>query len=479
MTHLFRSGFVRAEGVTLVDDAGPLLPRGVGLGNWLLPEGYMWRFGDDLASPRQIEAHIARLVGEERASEFWARFRDSFISDTDFAMIARAGFDHVRLPINSRGLLSADGEFLEEGFRLIDRAVNWSERYGLRILLDLHGAPGGQTGTNIDDSPRGQPELFMDSTYREQTIALWRELARRYRDRESVLGYDLLNEPLPDHWQHRYNDQLVSLYRDLTAAVRDVDDRHLIMYEGSHWATNWEPLRHRFDDNQALQFHRYWCPPDESSIAEFLQVRDALGTPIYMGEGGENTPAWIYAATRLYERHGIGWNFWPWKKLDTRTSPLSAKTPDGWELVADPAADVAPDDAWAVLEAYLVAVTAEQCVPRPSIVDALFARPQLELPAWAGMRGDESPLFDAEIPDGMWHHTAGEPYTENERVSVHLDEGDLLAFPLTEQPTSWTLDADSPGAVEVRWDGRLLILHATAGVRVDGLAVHRLSTVAP
>ncbi|RZI88127.1 MAG: hypothetical protein EOO67_13505, partial [Microbacterium sp.] len=45
-------GFVRAEGTRIVDDSGPLLLRGVGLGNWMLPEGYMWRFGDELASPR-------------------------------------------------------------------------------------------------------------------------------------------------------------------------------------------------------------------------------------------------------------------------------------------------------------------------------------------------------------------------------------------------------------------------------------------
>ncbi|WP_243076382.1 glycoside hydrolase family 5 protein [Microbacterium sp. SS28] len=477
MTHLFRPGFVRAEGTALVDDAGPLLLRGVGLGNWLLPEGYMWGFGDDLASPRQIEAHVLRLVGESRAAEFWRQFRETFIAEDDFAMIARAGFDHVRLPINSRGLLGADGDLREDGFALIERAVQWSEAHGLRILLDLHGAPGGQTGTNIDDSPRGIPELFMDASYRAQTIELWVELARRYRDREAVLGYDLLNEPLPNEWQHRYNDELVALYRDLTRAVRAADDAHLIMYEGSHWATNWTPLRDRFDDNQALQFHRYWCPPDESSIADFLQVRDELETPVYMGEGGENTPAWIYAATRLYERHGIGWNFWPWKKLATRTSPLSAERPDGWESIADIGADPKPSDAWAILENYLQAIRADQCVPQPQVIDALFARPTLELPGWAGMRGQSSPLDRTRVPTGMWHHTAGEPYDDGERVTVRLDQGEWLAFPLAEEPTSWRLDADAPDAVDVTWDGRHLVLHATTGVEVRALAVERTDSV--
>ncbi|MCW5954484.1 MAG: cellulase family glycosylhydrolase, partial [Propionibacteriaceae bacterium] len=288
MSRLFRPGLVRASGTGLVDDDGPLRLGGVGLGNWLMPEGYMWRFGDQLASPRQIEARIRQLVGPERAAEFWHRFREEFIAEQDFALIAQAGFDHVRLPINARGVITDDGEFLPGGFELIDRAIDWSERHGLRIMLDLHGAPGGQTGTNIDDSPNRLPELFMHRRHRDRTIELWREIARRYRDRDAVLGYDLLNEPLPEEWQHRYEAELVRLYRDLTAAIREVDDRHLLVYEGSHWATNWTPLRERFDDNQLLQFHRYWCPPDESSIAEYLEVRDRLGTPIYMGEGGEN-----------------------------------------------------------------------------------------------------------------------------------------------------------------------------------------------
>ncbi len=387
MSRLFRHGFVRASGTDLIDDDGPLPLRGIGLGTWLLPEGYMWRFGDDFASPRQIEARMLDLVGSTRATEFWRRFRDDFLADADFSMIARAGFDHVRLPINARGVMTDGGEFLEDGFALIERAVTMSDTHGLRILLDLHGAPGGQTGTNIDDSPHGKPELFMDPSHRTQTIALWRELARRYRDRESVLGYDLLNEPLPNEWQHRYEGELVALYRDLTAAIREIDDRHLIMYEGSHWATNWSPLRERFDDNQVLQFHRYWCAPDESSIAEYLAARDALNTPIYMGEGGENTPEWIYAMTRLYERHGIGWNFWTWKKLDTVTSPLSIRRPEGWEQIADPTQHPDPEHAWAILEQYLDGIAAERCEPRPAIIAALFARPSLRIPAWAGTQG--------------------------------------------------------------------------------------------
>jgi hypothetical protein len=435
----------------------------------------MWLFGDEQASPRLIEARIQALVGPVRAAEFWHRFVRAFITEADFAMIAEMGFDHVRLPINSRGIIDERGAFHEGGLEVIDRAVEWSERHGLRILLDLHGAPGGQTGANIDDAENGKPELFMDSRNRTLTVAIWRQLASRYRDSETVLGYDLLNEPLPDEWQHVYADELVDLYRALTVAIREIDDRHLIMYEGSHWATNWSPLAERFDDNQALQFHRYWCPPDETSISPYLEMRERLQTPIYMGEGGENTPAWIYAATQLYERHGIGWNFWPWKKLATKTSPLSASVPDDWSEIADPAAHPEPERAWRILEQFLDAVEIERCVVQTPVLDALFARPPLHLTAWAGVRdGAETPiaeLADWNSPNGVWHHTGGEPYRPAEYLPVTLRAGSRLTFGLSIRPSAWSIDSDGAHALDVEWDGQSLVLHATETTRVRSVDV--------
>ncbi len=86
---------------------------------------------------------------------------------------------------------------------------------------------------------------------------------------------------------------------------------------------------------RCLQFHKYWSPPDTATIPKFLDARDRLGLPIYMGEGGENNLEWLYTAWRLYETHGIGWNFWPWKKIDTRTSPASITPPAGWAAVVE------------------------------------------------------------------------------------------------------------------------------------------------
>lgn len=449
------SGFLHAAGGQLRDgDGTPVLLRGVGLGNWLLPEGYMWRFEPPgPQSPRRIEALVADLVGPERSAQFWAEFRDRFITERDIAAIAAAGFDHVRLPINWRVIADERG-VLTDGIDLVDRTVEWCRRHGITVLLDLHGAPGGQTGTNIDDSPNEIPELFGDRRWMDLTVAIWAALAERYAHDPTVAGYDLLNEPLPDEYQHRYAAELVALYRELTAAIRAVDRDHLLMYEGMHWATNWSIFDAVWDDNSVLQFHKYWSPPDRPSIQRFVDIGARLGLPIYMGEGGENNPAWIQTAFQLYEDLGIGWNFWPWKKLDTATSPCSVIPPPGWVEVVAYAAGRGPRPnaaaVWETLCRLLDAVDVENCESRSEIVNAMFRRPPVRIPAtgfgfrgrgvsWSttsatplsGFRADDDVTIVAGRTEPRFDHNRGEPRDPDDTLDVVLAPGDWVSYTVT------------------------------------------------
>ena len=269
-------------------------------------------------------------------------------------------------------------------------------------------------------------------------------------------GYDHLNEPLPNHWQHVYGQDLMALYAELTATIREVDPHHLVMYEGVHWSTDFSAFAEPLDPNSALHFHRYWCPPDRESISHFLEVRDRLQVPIYMGEGGENTPEWLYAAFRLLERHDISWNFWPWKKLDTTTSPLSIRLPERWNLISDPASpDPGPDEAWTILESYLAGMSPEHCDARSSVTDALFARGSLRLPAWSGSEVDDAGPASrvlATAPPSIWAHGGGQPYNADEFSLADAPRGRrLLALCSRRRPASWTLGADDSEALTSRW----------------------------
>ena len=474
------AGFVRAEKGRIVGpDGAPVLLRGVGLGTWLLPEGYMWGFGDAAASPRQIEALVADLLGAEAAEDFWRVFRDRFVTAADVAAIGAAGFDHVRLPINWRVVMTAEGELIEDGLVLVDRLIGWCRDAGLLVLLDLHGAPGGQTGTNIDDS-LGRPDLFLDPRNADLTVALWVALAERYRRDTTVAGYDLLNEPLPNEWQHRFPDELVALYRRLTAAIRAVDPDHLIMYEGTHWSTNWSIFTEVWDPNSALQFHRYWMSPERAAIAQYVRVGEELGLPVYMGEGGENDPLWLAAAHQLYEDHRIGWNLWTWKKIETSTSPLSVRAPRGWARVVGYAAGTGPRpdraEAAATFAELLENLAVDRCDLRPEIVAGAFRRAPVTLPAYAftfrgpgesfavadpvphpGLRADDAvTLRRRDGGSDLDFHVdlAPEP---GAAVVADLAEGDWLAFEVDLPAGGWRVgvprEPGSTGRPEIAIDG--------------------------
>lgn len=465
-------GFVRADGGQLVDGRGrPRLLRGVGLGNWLLPEGYMWRFANTgPQSPRQIEAFIEDLIGPAEAARFWHTFRDRFIAEADIAGIGAEGFDHVRLPINAR-LVIDDGRLIDEGIGRIDRLIEWCRTHGLWVILDLHGAPGGQTGTNIDDSPRGLPDLFLEGgAYRRLTIGLWEQLARRYRDEPVVAGYDLLNEPLPNEYQDRLAPDLVALYRDLTAAIRAIDPNHLIIYEGTHWSTNWSIFTEVWDENSMLQFHKYWSPPDRPSIAGFIETGRRLGLPVYMGEGGENNTDWLQTAFQLYEDCGISWNLWPWKKIDTITSPRSVRPPVGWDAIRAYAEHRGPRPSAPhierALDGLLEGILVENTDDRRSVLNAVFRRVRVRLPAtgfgfggrrvaydtargepMAGFRSDDAVTIrpvsgQTTVPD--FSHDDGRPRAEDERLEVVLGRGDWVAY---------EIDVVEPAVLRVQIEG--------------------------
>jgi endoglucanase len=377
-------GFLRTQGHSMVDENGnAVLLRGVGLGNWLLPEGYMWKFGDQGDRPRRIEALVNELIGPQSAERFWLEFRRNYITEADIRRIAELGFNSVRPALNARRFLT-EGEnptYVPEGFELLDNLVKWCKKYDVYVIIDMHGAPGGQTGTNIDDSPRDQVELFTDPRNQDRLVDLWVKIADRYKNELFVAAYDLLNEPLPKRTgaAEKHKDQLEPLYRRLTKAVRVVDKRHMITLEGADWANDWSIFTERFDDNLFYQFHYYcWDRPDNlKSIAQYISMRDKLDAPVWVGETGEKGNAIYWGTTQYFEANNIGWSFWPWKKMDADNGPYSIKRPAGWDdIVAFSRGRAKPslEKAQKAFNELLENIKLENCVFFPDVVNAIFRR---------------------------------------------------------------------------------------------------------
>jgi len=327
--------FVSTRGKEIVGpDGAPILLRGINLGNWLVPEGYMFKF-DSATSPRLINEVFTQLVGPEEAALFWKEYRENYITRDDIQFIRSIGLNSIRIPFHW-SLFESDavpGTALETGFALLDRVIGWCAEAGLWVILDMHCAPGGQTGDNIDDS-WGYPFLFDSPVEQERTTRIWKAIAGRYRVQSTVIGYDLLNEPIPPFFdKERLNSLLEPLYRRIVAAIREVDTNHVVFLGGAQWDTNFGVFSKPFDAKVVYTFHKYWCDTTQAVVQEYVDYREEYGVPIWMGESGENTTEWISSFRRLQERNSIGWCFWPYKKMDARSCIVTFDRPKEWEMV--------------------------------------------------------------------------------------------------------------------------------------------------
>ena len=170
-------------------------------------------------------------------------------------------------------------------------------------------------------------------------MSLWVKIAARYQNESAVAAYDLLNEPLPERTgaAGKYRNQLEPLYKRITQAIRAVDKKHMITVEGADWANDWSVFSTPFDANLVYQFHYYcWQRPTRlNDIRQYPGHRQRLGTPVWAGETGEKDDAIYWGTTDYFEANNIGWSFWPWKKMATRNTPYSIKTPENWEAIVD------------------------------------------------------------------------------------------------------------------------------------------------
>lgn len=315
-----QSTFVTIKGKEFITpDGKPVLLRGINLGNWLNPEGYMFRF-QNVNSFRLIDNTIKELIGADEARKFWKSFRDNYITKEDITFIKSNGLNHVRVPFNFKFFFVEDHPeiWLEEGLRRLDDVIRWCKEENIYVVLDLHAAPGGQTGDNIDDS-WSYPFLFEDEQAQTTTIALWKKIAERYKDETIVIGYDLLNEPIPHYRDNKevLNQLLEPLYKKITSAIREVDNNHIIFIGGAQWNTNFSMFGAPFDDKLAYTFHKYWMPTVQEEIQAYVDFSNKYNVPMWLGESGENENEWINSFRLLLEKNNLGWCFWPYKKMDS------------------------------------------------------------------------------------------------------------------------------------------------------------------
>ncbi|HSC52062.1 MAG TPA: cellulase family glycosylhydrolase [Phnomibacter sp.] len=435
-------GFLKAEGGKIVNASGQnVLLRGMGLGGWMLQEGYMLRVNGIGQQQHSIRQHIEKLVGKEKTEAIYNNWLLNHTTRKDIEAMKKWGFNSVRLPMHynlytlpvAQEKVKGKNTWLKKGFEMTDSLLAWCKDNQMYLILDLHGAPGGQGhDLNISDANPNEPFLWESPENQEKTIALWKELANRYKNETWIGGYDILNEP---NWgftdstdknglKEAVNAPLKELLVNITKAIRSVDPHHIIIIEGNGWGNNYSGMLPPWDSNMVLSFHKYWNYNNTDAIQTFLNYREKYNVPIWLGETGENSNVWFTQAIRLMEANNIGWCWWPLKKIGINNPLEITSNPEYDSILAywsGKGAAPTAATAWKGLSQLAASSHFSKNIVHADVIDAMFrqintqnTRPVLRQPV---QPGTVIPAVEYDLGRN------GSAYYDSDTADYHISDG--------------------------------------------------------
>lgn len=297
---------------------------------------------------------------------------DTFITEEDVKRVAEWGLDHVRIPVDYNLVEDEKGNYQEEGFAYIQKAIDWCGKYGLNMVLDLHKTAGYSF-----DAGEKEDGFFVQEVYQERFYRLWEEFAKRFGKYKERLAFELLNEVTDQEYCSKWNeiaDQCIKRIRRIipdidilvggywnnsVAAVKDLampQDEHIIYnfhcydplvftHQGGYWVPGM-PLDFRFAYDQSYEAYDAakqklfpdlygYLPKMENSeeyfsseffrrlFAEAVQVAKERDVALYCGEYGvinraepEDALKWYQAIHPVFEEFGIGRAAWTYREMD-------------------------------------------------------------------------------------------------------------------------------------------------------------------
>ncbi|PWZ00062.1 glycoside hydrolase [Testicularia cyperi] len=178
--------------------------RGVSLGGWLVVEYFITPSVYDQTGNTKIidEWTFGSLQSRNKAVSILQNHLNSFVSEDDLRQIAAAGLNHVRIPIGYWAFEVGSGEpFLKlNQWDLLKQACTWAAKYNLKVLVDLHAAPGNQNGFD-HGGRRGVNAWAGNATNVQRTINILQTMSKEFSKSKyanSVAAIELLNEPVTD-----------------------------------------------------------------------------------------------------------------------------------------------------------------------------------------------------------------------------------------------------------------------------------------
>lgn len=443
----FSQDFLRVQGKEIVNNNGPFILRGIGTGNWLLQEGYMMQSTKaGLNTHTQFRNKLNETIGVEKTNEFYETWIANHFTKKDLDAMKSFGFNSVRVALhykwftppiedetkNSEGVLQ--NTWFEKGFQVIDDLLLWCEQNEMYLILDMHGAPGGQgKNASISDYDPIKPSLWESEDNKNKLIALWVKLAERYKNSEWIGGYDLINE---SNWsldgsKHnngcdcKNNDDLWDVHQRIIQGIRAVNKNHIVYISGNCWGNNYESFDENslknVDDNMVITFHKYWNNNRKDVLDKWLDMREKYNLPLWMSESGENSNTWFTDSIELYEENKIGWSWWPVKKskynniLKVETDQSYYDLMNAWEQ----GKSLPVQETYNAVMAYAESHKYENCLIAKDVIYAMIEQPtNFKTKPFKTHKVNENILF-SDYDFGRNSYA----YFDNQVANYHVDDG--------------------------------------------------------
>lgn len=339
----------------VVNTAGEVVKlRGVNLGNWLIQETWMAPIeqGNGVADQEWGMLNtldtLEERFGFETAHEIVTTYQQNYITEYDLDIIAATGSSVVRVPFWYRNFYKdtkgtwinqePDGSVnLDEntGFQMLDWVIEECGKRGLYVILDMHGAPGGQSTDHCCGTPYTM-DLYTSEECQASMQKLWEEIARRYQGNPTVAVYDIMNEPMnnthtPDRWQafdgeigavtgsEEGKQAVFEVYDRMYKAIRAIDPDHIVSMEGIWRLEALPDPREVGWTNVMYQCHFYDdLDKFKSLVAYSDELCEEYGVALLIGEfhtgdGGDDRLDYM-------NQLGVHWTTWTYKTANGTVS---------------------------------------------------------------------------------------------------------------------------------------------------------------
>jgi len=313
--------------------------------------------------------------------------QDGF-GDDDAAFLQSNGFNAMRVGVIWAAVEPTPGHYDDAYLNSIKQTVATLGAHGIVSILDFHqdlynekfqgeGAPAWA----VQDGGLPNPALGFPFNYfgnlaedhawdafwsnapasdgvglQDHYAAAWAHVAATFKSNQSVLGYEVLNEPWPGTaWElcavpvvgcPSFDKTLTAFYQRVSNAIRTQDSSHIVWIEPNVLFSYFDAnnLGKVNDPKIGFAFHDY-CPTeselqtnllckelDSTSVALAKQYPNKYQLPTLLTEfGATGDTANLAEVVTLADKQKMGWTEWAYTGNDITSSSSSGQT-----LVIDP-----------------------------------------------------------------------------------------------------------------------------------------------